>query len=122
MTYRFGAIRPLLSPEERRILRRGKQAMKRGNYGEAVMLFDSLMELEPRYKPVRQLIKTAMKGNERQEKQAKGMSNFKYAERLNPKQLTDNNPGEIDELEQLLNLGNEHQAKAAKPATKGEKL
>jgi Uncharacterised protein family (UPF0164) len=103
LTYRFGAIRPLLSPEERKILRRGKQAMKQGNYGEAVMLFNSLIELEPRYRPVRQLIKTAMAQLEKQEDYAKNMNKFNFSGGRNAAS-PDNNPGELAELEQLLNM------------------
>ena len=121
MSYRFGAIRPLLSPEERRILRRGKQAMSQGRYGEAVMLFNSLIELEPRYKPVRRLIKTAMVGNEKQEDYAKNMNKFNFAQKQAAAQA-DNNPGEMAELEQLLNLGSDtEQAKVMKPSTSERK-
>ena len=78
LSYRFGAIRPLLTPEERRILRRGKTAMRQGRYGEAALLFNSLIEMEPRYRPVRRLFKTAMKGNERQEQMMIGMNTFEF--------------------------------------------
>jgi len=103
LTYRFGAVRPLLTPEERQILRRGKQALARQDYDQAVLLFNSLIEMEPRYMPVRKLIKTAMAGGERQGRYA----NVKY--RYDPDRhglaRPDNNPGEVVELEQLLSLG-----------------
>lgn len=121
LTYRFGAIRPLLSPEERKLLRRGKRAMAEQRYGEAVMLFNSLIELEPRYKPVRRLIITAMAGNERQDDYAKNLNKFNFAPVQAPGK-PDNNPGELAELEQLLNLGTSdtEQAKVMKPATSRE--
>jgi len=78
LSLRFGTIRPVLTPEERKILRRGKQAMLQGRYEEAVLLFDSLIQMEPRYKPVRRLVKQAMRGNEAQEKLVKAANNFKY--------------------------------------------
>ncbi len=121
MTYRFGAIRPLLSPEERAILRRGKQAMAEGRYGEAVMLFNSLIDLEPTYKPVRRLIKTAMGGYEKQDEYAKNLNKFKFAPGK-AVSSTDNNPGEMAELEQLLNLSNDsEQASVMKPSASKEK-
>jgi len=67
ISWRFGTIRPLLTPEERALLRRAKLAMAEGRYGEATMLFNSLIEMEPRYRPARKLIKTAMRDLENQE-------------------------------------------------------
>src|SRR6185436_10170653 len=47
LTMRFGTIRPALTPEMRRMLRQAKVAMANGRYGEATMLFDSLIRMEP---------------------------------------------------------------------------
>ncbi len=114
VTYRFGAMRPMLSPEERRILRRGKQAMREGNYGEAVMLFNSLIELEPRYKPVRPLLRTAMRSYQKQEDLANKPNDFQWPAQASSHR--DINPGEAGELEQLLNMGNETMARGNVPA------
>src|SRR5262249_18039351 len=76
LTYHFGEIRPRLSPEERRILRQAKRAIREERYGEATMLVDSLIRLEPNYKMFRHLFKTALNGNEMQEKSASSKSNF----------------------------------------------
>jgi len=69
LVYRFGPIRPTLTPEEREMLRRAKLAMAQQRFDEATMLFDSLITLEPHYKPFRRYIKTAMRGFEEQEHQ-----------------------------------------------------
>jgi hypothetical protein len=117
LTCRFGAVRPLLSPEERAILRRGKQALREGRYDESVMLFNSLVELEPTYKPVRKLIKEAMRNYEVQDKLAKksGEFHYKQADRniLRSPQDTSN-----DDLEQLLMLGNSDTQQATKKESK----
>ena len=121
VTFRFGAVRPLLSPEERRILRRGKQALLEGRYGEAVMLFDSLITLEPRYKPSRRLVKTAMQLLEKDDQYAanpnkvNGLLKGKTAQK-------DTEPGELNELEQLLNLGDSDANLANAAASKGAKI
>jgi hypothetical protein len=66
-TIRFGTIRPTLTPEERELLRRGKLALARQQDGEATLLFNSLYEMEPNYRPVKRLLDVAMKGFEGQE-------------------------------------------------------
>jgi len=70
---RFGTIRPTLTPEERDILRRGKLALAEQRYGEATLLFNSLYELEPNYRPAKRLLAMAMKGYEVQEVELKDM-------------------------------------------------
>ncbi len=118
MTYRFGAIRPLLSPEERRILRQGKQALKLGHYSEAVLLFNTLIELEPGYRPTRPLIKLAMAGFEKDESYVKNTKTFRLIPGVNSGK-PDNDPGEISELVQLLELdGTDSVANVMKPAVK----
>jgi len=104
LTYRFGAIRPLLSPEERKILKRGKQALLEQRYGDAVLLFNSLIELEPHYKPARRLVDIAMQGLESDEKLAKNNNNFNYHQTLK-KAKTQDDQGETADLEKLLTLG-----------------
>jgi len=124
LTYRFGAIRPVLTPEERRILRRGKLAMAHGDYAQATLLFNSLIEMEPNYMPVRKLIKTAMSGDEKNENFAANMK-FKFVpDQRGTMVRPDNTPGEAEELEQLLSLGDtdSKQAQATKPAASKEKM
>ncbi len=118
LTYRFGVIRPTLSPEERRLLRRGKQAMRETHYGEAVMLFDSLQNLAPKYKPVKQLLRTAMKGLQRQEAAESAADQFKFTPSMASRQAHDPSPMEAEELEQLLSLGNDMQAKSTNGGVK----
>jgi len=69
VSWRFGTIHPILTPEERALLRRAKLAMAQERYGEATMLFDSLIKMEPRYRPARRLIKTTMRDLEGQERE-----------------------------------------------------
>jgi hypothetical protein len=114
IVYRFGVMRPLLSPEERKILRKGKQALREGRFSDSVLLFNALMELEPRYAPVRQLIKRGMGGLEQQERLAKNVSPdlpsmLRYSK---PSQ----DPGDVNDLTQLLMLGSE-ELKAASAMT-----
>src|SRR5207302_774941 len=52
----FGTPRPLLTADERNILRRAKIAMKQGEYSKAVLLFNSLIELVPQYRPAHRYI------------------------------------------------------------------
>lgn len=118
LTYRFGAIRPLLTPEEREILRRGKQALARQDYDQAVLLFNSLIDMEPRYMPVRKLIRTAMSG---EEKGRYAQVKYKYDPERHGLARPDNNPGEVAELEQLLNLGEPDTTTQAKAMPKAAK-
>jgi hypothetical protein len=67
VSWRFGTIHPLLTPEERALLRRARLALAEGHYGEAVMLFDSLVTLVPEYRPAHRLEVVAMKGLEGQD-------------------------------------------------------
>jgi tetratricopeptide (TPR) repeat protein len=67
ISWRFGVIRPLLSSEEKAMLKRAKLAMAQGRYDEATMLFDSLITMEPNYRPARKYVKEAMRQYEGQE-------------------------------------------------------
>jgi hypothetical protein len=101
LTYRFGVIRPLLSPEERNILRRGKQALHEGRYSESVLLFNSLIELEPSYRPARRLLKVAMRGVETDDRLAEQEVNPLSLIYAHSKQDTE----DLDNLTNLLTLG-----------------
>ena len=108
VSWRFGTIRPILTPEERALLRRAKLAMAQERYGEATMLFDSLIKMEPHYHPARKLIKTAMKDLEGQEG-AEAMA------RPSGLQANEKDDGAIDtkELTELLQLSADSERLAA---------
>ena len=116
LTFRFGAIQPRLTPEERALFHRAKLAMAEGRYGEATELLDSLIQMEPRYKPFRRVIRTAMKGYEQQDEVNKSKFAYEYQPKLKSANSKDNDPNETAELEQLLSLSEEesHTAKATK--------
>lgn len=103
-SWKFGAIRPLLTPEERKLLRQGKSALLRKDYAKAVLLFDALMKSEPRYKPTYTLIKRAMTGDEIVEKMARvrvdDVTRLLQGSKAVPKDFDD-----AAELEQLLLVG-----------------
>jgi hypothetical protein len=67
VSMRFGAIVPRLTPEEREIYRRAKLAFLREDYSQATLLFDSLVVMEPKYKPFRRYVKASMNRFEQQE-------------------------------------------------------
>jgi hypothetical protein len=116
LTVRFGAIQPRLTPEEREILRRGKKAMRNGRYAESVLLFDSLIQMEPLYKPARRLVKQAMKGNEQVDNLVKNSNNFKFSTAQSNSKPTES-AAELEDLEGLLNLADRSDAAAALPTS-----
>ncbi len=69
----FGAIQPRLTPEERALFRKAKLAMAQGHYSEAFLLSDSLLTMEPAYKPFYRLNKSSMKLADTQEHLAKAI-------------------------------------------------
>ena len=94
-----------------------------GRYGEATELLDSLIQMEPRYRPFRRLIKTAMKGYEQQDEVNKSKFAFGYHPTMKASQPKDNDPNETMELEQLLSLSDQapRNAKAVTSKTAKEK-
>jgi hypothetical protein len=114
LTMRFGAIRPLLTAEMRRMLRQAKLAMADGRYGEATMLLDSLIRMEPRYKTFHRMIKIAMNGYESHEKLAKNGKGLDWALLSGKKQTKEDNY-EIQELEALLKMSDEAERNALAP-------
>jgi len=120
LTMRFGTIRPLLTPEMRRMLRQAKVAMAEGRFGEATMLLDSLIRMEPRYKPFHRLIKTAMGGYEKQEDMAKNQKGLDLSLLHGKKSVKEDNY-EVQDLEMLLRMNDEPTTANAKgnlqPAT-----
>jgi hypothetical protein len=114
LTVRFGVIQPRLTPEERKLLRRAKIAMAERRYGEATELFDSLIQMEPNYMPVRRYVKSAMRGYEGQElSSSTPYKSLKTAQREHKEDFT-----ETQDLESLLNMTDA--AVAQKPGSKKE--
>jgi hypothetical protein len=103
ISFRFGEPRPILSPEERKILQQAKAAMRQERYEQAVLLFDSLIEMEPHYKPARRYIKVAMAKLEGQQAQMIARQGKSYDPVMGG-QRKQALP-EMDDLEQLLNMG-----------------
>jgi hypothetical protein len=110
LTYRFGEVRKRLDPEERKLLRQAKKAIREERYGQAVLLLDSFMKVAPKYKPAQKLYRTALKGNEMQENLAKGQNNFNVLSVHKRQQET---LPDLNDLEQLLATGDEPDGKAA---------
>ena len=115
LSFRFGEPRPILTSEEQKILQQAKAAMRSGRYEQATLLFDSLIELEPRYKPARRYINVAMSKLEGQQTQMLAKQGRIYQPDAEGGVKKPALP-ELDDLENLLNLGQPHSAQA--PADK----
>jgi hypothetical protein len=111
LSFRFGEPRPILTAEERKIFQQAKAAMHANRYEQAVLLFDSLIELEPRYKPARRYINVAMAKLEGQQGQQLARQGKMYQPGAEGGVRKPALP-EMDDLEQLLNLGQPHSAQA----------
>jgi len=111
LSFRFGEPRPILSAEERKILQQAKAAMRAQRYEQATLLFDSLIELEPRYQPARRYIKVAMAKLEGQQNQMVARQGKIYEPGINDGAKKPALP-EMDDLEQLLNIGQPKSAQA----------
>ena len=101
LLYRFGEIRPRLTPEQRKMLRQAKRAIRDHRYAEAVLLLDSLMKMEPKYKTFHRLYKVALKGDETQDALAKGQRNFNVL--VPHKAQAQGSLSDLDDIESLLN-------------------
>jgi hypothetical protein len=111
LSFRFGEPRPILTAEERKILQQAKAAMRQQRYEQATLLFDSLIELEPRYQPARRYIKVAMAKLEGQQSQMVARQGKIYVPGVESGAKKPALP-EMDDLEQLLNIGTPHSAQA----------
>jgi len=109
LSFRFGEPRPVLSAEERKILQQAKAAMHQERYEQATLLFDSLIELEPNYTPARKYIKVSMSKLEGQQSQMIARQGKIYQPGQDGGAKKPALP-EMDDLEQLLNLGTPHTA------------
>ncbi len=104
LSFRFGEPRPILTAEERKILQQAKAAMRAERYEQATLLFDSLIELEPHYKPARRYIKGAMAKLEKQQSEQLARQGKTFEPGVSSSARKPALP-ETDDLEQLLNLG-----------------
>ena len=111
LSFRFGEPRPILTAEERKILQQAKAAMRSERYEQATLLFDSLIELEPRYQPARRYIKVAMSKLEGQQSQMVARQGRIYQPDVEGGARKPALP-EMDDLEQLLNIGQPKAAQA----------
>ncbi len=121
LTMKFGTIRPTLTPEMRRMLHQAKVAMANERYGEATMLLDSLIRMAPNYHLFHKLIKTAMAGYEKQDDLAKRNGKMSFTELAHQKNRAVDDKAEQQELEALLNMSDNTEATAMKPAARQEK-
>jgi hypothetical protein len=114
LSFRFGEPRPILSAEEYQILKEAKAAMRQGRYDRATLLFDSLIEMEPNYKPAQRLMKVAMASMEGQQKTMVAKQGNVYdvgdSQAVRKAALPD-----LDDLEQLLNVGQTKSAAVMQP-------
>jgi hypothetical protein len=105
---RFGEMRAVLNPEQRKMLRRAKLAIRDRNFGEAVLLLDGLIKTQPKYRGFRRLYRVALRGHDRQERLARHQNKINFVA-TSKKQERQALP-ETDELEHLLMLGDERTA------------
>ena len=115
LSFRFGEPRPILSAEETKLLQQAKAAMRQERYEQAVLLFDSLIEMEPHYKPARRYVNLAMAKLEGQQGQMIARQGKVYQPGGEAGARKPALP-EMDDLETLLNLGSPRSAQA--PADK----
>jgi hypothetical protein len=111
LTMRFGEPRPILSAEERKIFQQAKAAMRAERYEQATLLFDSLIEMEPHYRPARRYVKTAMAKLEGQQNQMLVKQGRSFQPGMETGVAKQALP-EMDDLEALLNLGTPRSAQA----------
>jgi len=111
LSFRFGEPRPILTAEEGKIFQQAKAAMRAGRYEQATLLFDSLIELEPHYKPARRYINVAMAKLEGQQGKMVARQGRIYTPSAQGGVKKPALP-EMDDLEQLLNIGTPHSAQA----------
>jgi hypothetical protein len=109
LSFRFGEPRPILTSEESKIFQQAKAAMRQNRYEQAVLLLDSVIELEPHYKPARRYINIAMAKLEGQQGQMVARQGRIYRPSAEGGVKKPVLP-EMDDLEQLLNLGTPHSA------------
>jgi len=111
LSFRFGEPRPILSAEENKIFQQAKAAMRQERYEQATLLFDSLIELEPHYKPARRYVNIAMAKLEGQQGKMVARQGRIYQPSAEGGVMKPALP-EMDDLQQLLDIGTPHSAQA----------
>jgi len=102
--FRFGEPRPILTPEQRKIYEQAKAAARAERYEQAVLLFDSLLETEPRFMPARRQLEVVMGKMEGRQSQIAAAQGHSFNPATASGARRPNLP-ELDDLESLLNLG-----------------
>jgi hypothetical protein len=111
LSFRFGEPRPILNSEQRKIYEQAKAAARAERYEQAVLLYDSLLETEPNFKPARRQLEVVMGHMEGQQSQIAS----RQGKVFNPATATGQRKPtlpELDDLESLLNLGTPKAAEA----------
>ncbi len=104
LTLRFGEPRPVLTSEEYKILKEAKAAMRQERYEQAVLLLDSLIRMEPRYKKAQRLSQLAMAKLDSQQKTMLAKQGTNYQPTAANAAQKPSSMSELDELEALLSI------------------
>jgi len=116
MTYRFGAIRPFLTPEMRKMLKRAKADIRNGDFAEASLLMDALLKMAPNYHEFQRLAKVAMMGYQEQEQYAKNEGKYKYSgQNMKPGKVDPYDAKDETDLTELLSLTETNNVQASVP-------
>jgi hypothetical protein len=114
LSFQFGEPRPILSPEQRKIYEQAKAAARAERYEQAILLYDSLLETQPDFRPARRQMEVVMSKMEGRQSEMVASQGKVY----NPATATGTRKPslpELDDLESLLNLGSPKSAQ--KPAS-----
>lgn len=106
MSLRFGAIRPTLTPEQRKLYRQAKLDIAEERYGDAILKLDALIQTQASYAPFHRTLRVAMTKNEAQERLARSGRPAPIEALLGTRKTKGRGEDGIDqgELEQLLNM------------------
>jgi hypothetical protein len=88
-----------MNPEERRMLKQAKAAIREQQYETAYLLLNGLIEMEPHSRPVRRLMRVAMGGLEEQQR---AMGDSWHPVSLKARELE--SPADTDDLISALDL------------------
>ena len=115
ISFRFGEPRPVLTSEEYKILKEAKAAIRQERYEQAMLLLDSLIRMEPRYKKAQRLSQYAMAKLDTQQKMMLAKQGTNYQPTAANAVQKQNNMSELDELEALLSITTPKAAQAPQP-------
>lgn len=111
--FRFGEPRPILSAEQRKIYEQANAAARNERYEQAVLLYDSLLETAPTFKPARKRLQVVMGRLEGEQAAQLARQGSKFDPSMAGGQRKQTLP-ELDDLEALLNLGTPRAAQQKK--------